>query len=118
MNKKIAMFCTGGIRCEKAGAWLASKGYEVYNLYGGILHYLEKKKGADKSWKGDCFVFDDRVAVDGDLNPNAKCRICGQHPSIEDLRSLSRADVVCSKCQNNTHHSTGESSLFESGCEA
>ncbi|MBN8182031.1 rhodanese-related sulfurtransferase [Roseibium aggregatum] len=67
---KVAMFCTGGIRCEKATAWMLKNGFEeVYHLEGGILNYLEKVPEADSLWKGECFVFDDRVSVDHQLQP-------------------------------------------------
>jgi len=63
-HTKIAMFCTGGIRCEKASAYLLSQGFaEVYHLKGGILNYLETVPKADSRWRGDCFVFDGRVAL-------------------------------------------------------
>lgn len=104
MRKKLAISCTGGIRCEKAGAWLASRGFEVYNLAGGTLHYLEQRKGQPKTFHGDCFVFDDRIALSGDLKPNPKCMICGNIPSLEDLRSVSRANVVCSHCNGHSEH--------------
>ena len=58
------MFCTGGIRCEKASAYLLARGFaEVYHLRGGILNYLEKVPEADSRWQGECFVFDERVAL-------------------------------------------------------
>lgn len=63
-HRKIAMFCTGGIRCEKASAWLLSRGFtEVYHLKGGILKYLEGVPEAESRWRGECFVFDDRIAL-------------------------------------------------------
>ena len=63
-HRKIAMFCTGGIRCEKASAYLLSRGFsEVYHLKGGILRYLEGVPQAQSRWRGECFVFDDRVAL-------------------------------------------------------
>lgn len=70
-DKKIAMFCTGGIRCEKSTAYMKTLGYqEVYHLEGGILQYLEDTKNTNDSWRGDCFVFDDRGAVSSDLSPS------------------------------------------------
>jgi len=73
---KIAMYCTGGIRCEKATHLLLDKGYEeVYHLKGGILNYLETVDPGESLWEGDCFVFDERVAVQPDLSPG-KYRIC------------------------------------------
>ncbi len=69
-GKKIAMCCTGGIRCEKSTAYMRMLGYdEVYHLKGGILQYLEDTQNPNKKWKGECFVFDDRRAVDTDLHP-------------------------------------------------
>jgi len=69
-NKKIAMFCTGGIRCEKSTAYMKTLGYEkIYHLKGGILQYLEDTKNKNGVWEGDCFVFDDRGAVNCDLLP-------------------------------------------------
>src|SRR5882724_10274296 len=63
-HQKIAMFCTGGIRCEKASAYLLARGFaEVYHLKGGILRYLEGVPEAESRWRGECFVFDDRVAL-------------------------------------------------------
>jgi UPF0176 protein len=63
-HKKIAMFCTGGIRCEKASAYLLAQGFaEVYHLKGGILKYLEEIPQAESRWRGECFVFDERVAL-------------------------------------------------------
>jgi UPF0176 protein len=63
-HRKVAMFCTGGIRCEKASAYLLSRGFgEVYHLKGGILRYLEGVPETESRWRGECFVFDDRVAL-------------------------------------------------------
>jgi UPF0176 protein len=63
-HKKIAMFCTGGIRCEKASAYLLARGFEqVYHLKGGILNYLETVPESESRWRGECFVFDDRIAL-------------------------------------------------------
>jgi UPF0176 protein len=63
-HKRIAMFCTGGIRCEKASSYLLSRGFaEVYHLKGGILKYLEAVPESDSRWRGECFVFDERVAL-------------------------------------------------------
>ena len=73
------MFCTGGIRCEKSTAYLKSKGFKyVYHLKGGILNYLEKIDKKDSLWKGDCFVFDNRVSVDHNLKKGNydQCHAC------------------------------------------
>jgi UPF0176 protein len=71
-HQKIAMFCTGGIRCEKASAYLLARGFtEVYHLRGGILKYLEGVPEADSRWRGECFVFDERVALGHGLRERA-----------------------------------------------
>ena len=63
-HRKVAMFCTGGIRCEKASSYLLARGFaEVYHLRGGILKYLEGVPEAESRWRGECFVFDDRIAL-------------------------------------------------------
>ncbi|MGP8123910.1 MAG: rhodanese-related sulfurtransferase [Xanthobacteraceae bacterium] len=67
-HKRVAMFCTGGIRCEKASSYLLARGFaEVYHLKGGILNYLEKIPQTESRWRGHCFVFDDRIALDHGL---------------------------------------------------
>lgn len=69
-NKKVAMFCTGGIRCEKSTTYLKTLGVnEVYHLKGSILQYLEDTGNINNYWQGDCFVFDDRISVDNELRP-------------------------------------------------
>lgn len=75
-HTKVAMFCTGGIRCEKASAYMLQNGFpEVYHLRGGILRYLEKTPAAQSLWKGDCYIFDERVAVTpADLCPEEDVR--------------------------------------------
>ena len=73
---KVAMYCTGGIRCEKATALLKKRGFhEVYHLDGGILKYLETVDPAENQWEGECFVFDERVAVDKELRPTKTWKI-------------------------------------------
>lgn len=79
-HRKVAMFCTGGIRCEKATSLLLAEGFgEVYHLEGGILNYLEQIPAAESQWRGDCFVFDERVAVTHSLEPGnyRMCYDCG-----------------------------------------
>jgi UPF0176 protein len=72
-NKKIAMFCTGGIRCEKASSYLLDKGFqEVYHLQGGILKYLEEIPKEESLFEGECFVFDDRITLDHELKKGTK----------------------------------------------
>ncbi len=76
-HRRIAMFCTGGIRCEKASAYLLSRGFaEVYHLKGGILKYLEGVPEAESRWRGECFVFDERVALGHGLRERATDRKC------------------------------------------
>ena len=78
-HKKVAMFCTGGIRCEKSTAYLKEQGFEeVYHLQGGILKYLEEVPSEQTLWQGECFVFDNRVAVDHDLKRGSydQCHAC------------------------------------------
>jgi len=71
-HRRVAMFCTGGIRCEKASAYLLARGFpEVYHLKGGILKYLEGVPEAESRWRGECFVFDDRVALGHGLQQRA-----------------------------------------------
>jgi UPF0176 protein len=89
-HRKVAMFCTGGIRCEKATSYLLDQGFEeVFHLQGGILKYLEDVPQEDSLWKGECFVFDDRVGVDHDLKPGSysMCRACRMPLSEDDLES-------------------------------
>ena len=113
--RPVAMFCTGGVRCEKASAWLLAKGFDqVYHLHGGILAYMHERQGCDSLWVGECFVFDDRVSVDADLRPSGRavcagcrrphdhlpadgmppvnddgvCRLCGDHFSAERLAGV------------------------------
>ncbi|MEI6642501.1 MAG: rhodanese-related sulfurtransferase [Novosphingobium sp.] len=78
--RKVAMFCTGGIRCEKSTAFLKAEGVEeVYHLQGGILRYLEDVPPGESLWQGECFVFDERVALGHELalGTSARCRACG-----------------------------------------
>ena len=80
-DRPVAMFCTGGIRCEKASAYMRDQGFDqVYQLEGGILNYLAHVDRAETKWQGDCFVFDDRVAVTHDLEPSghSMCSACRQ----------------------------------------
>lgn len=70
-NKRVAMYCTGGIRCEKSSAWMLDLGLPVYQLEGGILNYFAQMPNADKDWQGECFVFDNRVALDTHLQETA-----------------------------------------------
>jgi len=88
-HKKVAIFCTGGIRCEKASSYLLKQGFEeVYHLKGGILKYLEEVKQEESLWEGECFVFDERVAVKHGLEKGdyQRCPSCG-NPINEDDKS-------------------------------
>jgi len=101
-QKRIAMFCTGGIRCEKATAYLKAKGFnEVYHLEGGILKYLEEVPQSQSLWKGECFVFDDRVTVTHDLEPGdySLCYACRQPISEADKEAEAyEKGVSCPRC--------------------
>lgn len=101
-HKKVAMFCTGGIRCEKASSFMRDQGFEeVYHLNGGILNYIEKTDPAESLWQGECFVFDDRVAVDHSLEPGRydQCHGC-RHPVTEDEKQHPQYEygVSCHRC--------------------
>ena len=98
-HSKVAMFCTGGIRCEKASAYLLSQGFkEVYHLKGGILKYLETVPREQSLFEGECFVFDQRVALDHGVveGTHELCSVCG-HPVA---RSDSDADQHVTTCPN------------------
>jgi len=101
-NKRIAMFCTGGIRCEKSTAYLKAQGVEeVYHLHGGILKYLEEVPEMDSLWQGGCFVFDERVAVGHGLKalPFTLCRACRRPLAPEDrARPEFEEGVACHRC--------------------
>ena len=103
-HKKIAMFCTGGIRCEKSTAYLKEQGFnEVYHLKGGILKYLEEIPESDSSWEGECFVFDDRVTVNHRLKKGSydQCHACRLPITSEDKDSeFYRKGVSCPHCFN------------------
>lgn len=103
-DRPLAMFCTGGIRCEKATALMLELGFdEVYHLQGGILNYLTEVGEADNKWDGECFVFDTRVAVDRDLAEGGyvQCHACRRPLSTEDLASPDyREGVSCPQCVN------------------
>ena len=101
-HKQIAMFCTGGIRCEKATSYLLSQGFEnVYHLQGGILKYLEEIPASESQWEGECFVFDDRVAVTHGLEVGTHklCWGCGNPLSASDLTaSHYEPGICCHRC--------------------
>ena len=103
-HTRVAMYCTGGIRCEKASSYLLSRGFrEVVQLQGGILNYLEKVERADSLWQGECFVFDSRVAVDHELAEGEyeQCFACRRPLSQEDMTSKKyQAGVSCPRCHD------------------
>lgn len=100
-DRPIATFCTGGIRCEKATAYLLAQGFtQVYHLKGGILKYLEEIAPEDSLWRGECFVFDERVAVGHGVKPGSArlCTTCGW---------AMRSDAACSNCRGMAGGGTG-----------
>lgn len=101
-DRPVAMYCTGGIRCEKATALMLELGFErVYHLEGGILNYLEVQPDEDNRWDGECFVFDTRVAVDRDLSEGGyvQCHACRRPLSAQDLESPDYCEgVSCPHC--------------------
>lgn len=101
-HKKVAMFCTGGIRCEKASSFMLAQGFaEVYHLKGGILKYLEEVPATESLWEGECFVFDERVAVSHGLEAGSYelCLSCGRPISQEDKASPKyEQGISCSYC--------------------
>ena len=101
-KKKIAMFCTGGIRCEKASSYMLKKGFKnLFQLKGGILKYLEDMPKAKSSWKGECFVFDNRVSVRNELEKGSYkiCHGCRYPISRKDRKSYKFEEgVTCPKC--------------------
>ena len=101
-HTKVAMFCTGGIRCEKASSYMLENGFpDVMHLEGGILNYLEKVPEAESMWEGECFVFDERVSVEHDLSAGSYdlCRGCRRVVSAEDERSPEFEEgVSCPAC--------------------
>lgn len=101
-GRPLAMFCTGGIRCEKATALMLELGFEqVYHLQGGVLRYLEEMPAGENAWQGECFVFDTRVAVDRDLAEGGyvQCHACRRPLSAGDMASLHYTEgVSCPHC--------------------
>jgi UPF0176 protein len=99
-QRKIAMFCTGGIRCEKASAFLLREGFSnVYQLSGGILRYLERVAPEESLWRGECFVFDERVALEYGVRQghHALCSACGFPVRFGENEI---ADMLCESCRN------------------
>ena len=107
-QKKVAMFCTGGIRCEKSTALMLAKGFEeVYHLDGGILKYLEEVPKEETMWEGECFVFDSRVSINHDLEKGSydQCFAC-RMPITEDdkLKSEYQKGIICHHCHDNVSY--------------
>ena len=105
-HKKIAMFCTGGIRCEKASSFMLAEGFEsVFHLKGGILKYLEEIPKEQSRWQGDCYVFDRRMAVGHGLITGhySMCYCCGYPLSDKDkTHNLYEEGVSCAHCYEKT----------------
>jgi UPF0176 protein len=106
-HKKVAMFCTGGIRCEKSTAYLKQQGFnDVYHLEGGILKYLEEVPEAESLWQGECFVFDNRVTVNHKLEKGHydQCHAC-RMPITEDDKQHEHyvPGVSCHHCHDHTN---------------
>ncbi|TJV11342.1 MAG: rhodanese-related sulfurtransferase [Mesorhizobium sp.] len=99
-GRKVAMFCTGGIRCEKATAYVKSLGFrQVFHLKGGILKYLEEVPAEESLWQGECFVFDERVSVSHGLGEAELCRACRHPLTVEDrLSPKYTVGVSCPHC--------------------
>ncbi|WNZ47508.1 rhodanese-related sulfurtransferase [Leptolyngbya boryana CZ1] len=108
-HQKVAMFCTGGIRCEKASAYLLSQGFkQVYHLEGGILKYLEEVPSEESLWRGECFVFDQRVAVTQGVKDGSyeMCYACGHPISPEEKASpLYQEGISCPYCSDTCSES-------------
>uniref|UniRef100_A0A486XS19 tRNA uridine(34) hydroxylase n=1 Tax=Rheinheimera sp. BAL341 TaxID=1708203 RepID=A0A486XS19_9GAMM len=105
-HKKVAMFCTGGIRCEKSTAYLKEQGFdEVYHLDGGILKYLEEMPEQHSLWQGECFVFDQRVAVKHGLEQGSydQCYACRMPLSVDEMASDKYVKgLSCPHCHDKT----------------
>ena len=104
-DNKIAIFCTGGIRCEKASSYLRKKGFDsVYQLKGGILNYLKKIKNDESLWRGECFVFDNRITVKHGLitGTYSMCSGCRKPIKSKDKKSKKFEEgVSCDNCHDN-----------------
>lgn len=115
-HKKVAMFCTGGIRCEKASSYMMNEGFdEVYHLEGGILKYLEEVTPEESLWQGECFVFDQRVAIKHGLEVGEfdQCYACRYPLSKDDMKSNKYTPgISCPHCFN-THTPEKLKSLTE-----
>ena len=115
-HKKVAMYCTGGIRCEKASAYMLECGFEqVFQLQGGILKYLESVSPEQNRWQGECFVFDQRVSLNNDLEEGSyqQCFACRRGLSQDDLKSPQfKQGVSCPGCVDE-HDSVRRARLEE-----
>ena len=104
-HKKVAMFCTGGIRCEKSTAYMKEQGFdEVFHLEGGILKYLEEVPKEETMWEGECFVFDNRVAVNHDLQKGSydQCHACRMPITEEEKQKPEYMEgVSCHHCHDS-----------------
>ena len=111
-NAPVAMFCTGGIRCEKASVFLNQKGFKnIFQLKGGILNYLKKVKKKESMWKGECFVFDNRVSVKHNLEigTHSICSGCRKPISPKDKKSNQYEEgVSCPRCHSELTNSQKE----------
>ena len=111
-KKPIAMFCTGGIRCEKASVFLEKKGFKnIFQLNGGIINYLKSVKKSESSWKGECFVFDNRISLKHNLvvGSYSMCSGCRKPISIMDKKSNKYEEgVSCPKCHDTLTNSQKE----------
>jgi UPF0176 protein len=111
-GRRVAMFCTGGIRCEKATAYMRSLGVEeVFHLEGGILRYLEDVPAEQSRWQGECFVFDERVAVGHglDVGEATLCRACRRPLTAEDrLSPLFVEGISCARCHDDRSNADRE----------
>ncbi len=115
-NKRIAMFCTGGIRCEKSTNYLLSQGVaEVFHLKGGILKYLEEVPAEDSLWQGECYVFDGRVSVGHGLVPgqNSSCGACRRPVTPEGRAHRDYEEGVCCPACVNEYSETDRARLRE-----
>ena len=114
-KRKVAMFCTGGIRCEKASSYMLSEGFdEVFHLKGGILKYLEEVPQQESKWQGDCFVFDNRVTVRHDLSEGDydQCHACRTPVSVEDRASEHYVPgISCPHCWDKLSEKTRRSAI-------
>ena len=103
-SRKIALFCTGGIRCEKASSYMLNQGFNnIFQLKGGILQYLEDMSVKESEWHGECFVFDNRVSIQNEMTPGTYelCHACRNPLSFQDRSSKDYVKgISCSKCIN------------------